>query len=90
MPMELYGFAIVPLIVGLVEVLKNKGLSSADAPIAAIILGLGAGFAVEQANPSHIWVRAIVYGVAYGLMASGIYSSVSAFTSKPDPTPTTK
>lgn len=95
MPLELFGFSIVPLIIGLVEVTKRVGVPSRDAPVIAILLGLAAGFGVEYATPQRIWMKAVVYGIAYGLAASGIYSAVAKYVTTPasstpsaDPAPT--
>ena len=92
MPTELYGFAIVPLIVGIVEALKRAGLPSRDAPIVSILCGIAAGFAVIYVTTPvpgvHVWVQAVVWGVFYGLSASGLYSGIAKFASTPAKTPT--
>jgi hypothetical protein len=70
----IYGVAIVPLIIGLVQVLKQTGLPDRFAPVAS--LGLGLAFAgVQIATGAALEpFAALLTGIAYGLSASGLYS----------------
>lgn len=73
------GIALVPVIVGLVEVFKRTGLPDQYAPIASLILGLlVAGLVALSAGT--FTAATILTGIAYGLSASGLYSGVKAVT----------
>jgi hypothetical protein len=79
---ELGGIALVPLIVGLVEMTKRLGLGAAWAAPLAVGLGLLAsvGWAVAlgpgSTPPSEALARAALMGIALGLSASGLYSGL--------------
>lgn len=69
--MALYGVWLVPLIVGIVEVVKQVGkVPSNFVPLVSIGCGLGAGALIHGAD----WPQAIVVGLALGLSAIGLYS----------------
>ncbi len=72
-----YGIAIVPLIVGVVQVFKASGLPDRFAPIVSLTLGLltASGLAVSQNTFS---AESVLTGAAFGLAASGLYSGVQA------------
>ena len=88
----LFGVVVVPAVIGLVEVLKQAGLPSKFAPIAAVSFGILAGFAQLEAGKLP-WIPAVVIGVSLGLSAVGLYSGISSvsanFTQKPPTTTTT-
>lgn len=69
---EIYGVALIPLIVGLVEVLKILKLPNRLLPLASITFGLAGG--IFYVEPGNIKVGIIV-GLMLGLSASGLYSS---------------
>ncbi len=56
------------MVLALVQVLKKAGLPSRFAPVASIVLGLGAVFAVD--HQSIAWIP----GIIVGLSASGLWS----------------
>lgn len=58
----------VPVIIGLVEALKQSGMDSRFAPIVAIVIGLGVGLVAGD----------IITGLLLGLSASGVYSGAKA------------
>lgn len=66
---EYYNVAIVPLIIGIVQLLKKYGFPVKYSPIAAIVLGLAFGIAFA-ANLK----EAVIIGLMLGLSASGLYS----------------
>lgn len=68
---EVYGVAIIPVIVGLIEVAKIGGLPKRYAPILAVVLGLLAG--IVYLEPESI-KGGILQGVAVGLASVGLYS----------------
>lgn len=70
MEIEIYGIALVPLVVSIIEVTKQVGLPTKLAPLLALFLGLGSGFVLHSANLA----KALVTGVMIGLSASGLYS----------------
>jgi hypothetical protein len=63
----------VPVIVGVVEVIKRVGLSSKYAPIVSLILGVGSAMYFVG-----ITQDATLYGLVIGLTASGLYSGGKA------------
>ena len=75
---ELGGVAVVPLILGLVEMAKRLGLGSAWAALLAVGLGLAASLGraalATPGAPAAELARATLAGVALGLSASGLYS----------------
>lgn len=66
-----YDIAVVPVIIGVVEVMKKAGLPARLAPFAALVLGIAAGtlFVAPDDLPKGAFV-----GVAMGLAASGLWS----------------
>src|ERR1700710_2313952 len=88
----LFGIAVIPAIVGLVQVVKDLGMPSNYAPLAAVVFGLAAGFAQFYAGQLP-WISAAVTGIALGLSAVGLYAgarTVAANVSilgKNEPTP---
>ena len=69
--MEVYQIPIIPLIVGIVELLKGLGLPSKLSALVAALLGIFIG--VFYVYPKDI-PRAIITGLSFGLSASGLYS----------------
>lgn len=77
MPTEYAGVLAIPLIIGLVEAAKRVGLDAVWATPLAIGLGLAVslGYVAAQAVPgSQVWLDAVMWGLALGLSASGLYS----------------
>ena len=89
----LYGIAVIPAIVGLVQVTKDIGLPANYAPLCAVCFGLLAGFAQFYAGRL-VWISAAVTGIALGLSAVGLYSGAKtvaanvSFTAQNSPKPT--
>ncbi len=78
MPEEIAGVVVVLLIIGLVEVAKQSfGMHVRWAPVLAVGIGLLI-FALNQvANLYPVareWYNVLLWGVAAGLMAVGLYS----------------
>lgn len=66
-----YDIAILPAIVGVVEILKRLGLPSKWAPLASLVLGLMSGyFYVAPGNLT----QAVLSGIGLGLAAVGLWS----------------
>jgi hypothetical protein len=75
--MEYAGVALIPLVIGISEVLKKTGFNAKYIPVINLVLGLTAGMAIL--NPSD--VRAgIIEGLFIGLSASGLYSGTKNLT----------
>lgn len=71
----LFGVAVVPAVIGLVEVCKDLGLPTRAAPAAAVCFGVLAALAQLYAG-TWPWIQAVVLGVSLGLSACGLYSGV--------------
>ncbi len=77
MPTEYSGVLAIPLIIGLVEAGKRTGLDTLWATPLAVALGLAislSNVAARQLPGSEAWLKAILWGLALGLSASGLYS----------------
>lgn len=68
--LEIYNIAIVPLIIGIVELFKRLGLPNKYCPIVAIVCGLGIGIFYLDVSIK----EGILVGIMLGLSASGLYS----------------
>ena len=67
---------LLAMINGLVEFLKQFGVEGKGSLLAAMILGvlLGVVFQLTELYPAvSIWAQVGVYGVLFGLTASGLY-----------------
>lgn len=71
-----FTLALIPVVTGLVEVVKGAGLPSRFAALAAIVLGIGLSFLVADGLPA-----IIIGGIVVGLSASGLYSGTKAIRS---------
>jgi hypothetical protein len=65
---------MLPVIIGLVEVVKRVGLSSKWSPIAAILISIGFGLLGTYVSTFDL----IVEGIITGLTAVGLYSGARA------------
>ena len=68
---EVYNVALIPLIIGLVQILKTIGLKKKYLPLASLIFGLGGG--IYYIYPDDL-KGGIIVGIMLGLSASGLYS----------------
>src|SRR5947209_9239020 len=71
----LFGIAVIPAVIGLVEVCKTLGLPTRAAPALAVAFGVLAALAQLEAG-TWPWIQAVVLGVSFGLSASGLYAGV--------------
>lgn len=69
--MEYSGIGIIPLLIGILEVLKQIGLRDKLVPLTSLILGIVIG--VSFISPVDI-KAGIVQGIYIGLSAVGLYS----------------
>lgn len=68
-------FAAIPIVVGLVEVVKKIGMDSKFAPVLSILFGVGAMFlASSMPDQAMTWQAWTLQGIITGLSASGLYS----------------
>ena len=71
--MEIYDVAIIPLIVGLVELAKKLGLPYKFAALLSAVLGVVIGLVYVAPNDP---AKGVLVGLSMGLAASGLYSGV--------------
>ena len=69
--MQVYDVAIIPLIIGVTELVKKLGLPNKFAAILSAVLGVVIGLVyVAPENP----LEGVLVGLSMGLAASGLYS----------------
>lgn len=69
--MNVYDVALIPLIVGIVEIFKQMGMPARFGALVSLLLGIIAG--IFYIDPSDI-LKGILVGASIGLAASGLYS----------------
>ena len=79
MELDYFGIAIVPLLIGILEVFKKLGLSEKYIPITSLILGIGIGVALFGGTDIK---EGIVQGTFIGLSAVGLYSGTRSTLNK--------
>lgn len=83
MDIDTINVAIVPLILGVVELLKQVGLPQKFAPLVSAVIGIIIG--IFYIAPGDL-LKGILLGLVMGLSATGLYSgtktTVAAFTKK--------
>ncbi|MCZ2258289.1 hypothetical protein [Sporosarcina sp. G11-34] len=79
--MEIYDVALIPLIIGIVELLKFTGLRKKLLPVVSLLFGVLAG--VFYVYPGDL-KGGILVGVMMGLSASGMYSGGKALIEQPE------
>ncbi|MGE8207842.1 hypothetical protein ACQKP0_25590 [Heyndrickxia sp. NPDC080065] len=67
---EIYDVAIIPLILGIVELFKKGGLPAKYSPFVAVVFGLAFGIFYLDASVK----ESVIVGLMLGLSASGLYS----------------
>lgn len=75
---ELFNFGpeflvLVPLVLGVVEIIKRLGMKAKWAPVASIVLSVGGLLLVGIG-----WQGAILSGIFVGLSASGLWSGAKS------------
>lgn len=75
--MEFAGIAIIPLVIGLSEVIKRLGFNVKFIPLLNLGLGLAAGIALMKPNDLK---SGVITGLFIGLSASWLYSGVRNVT----------
>lgn len=69
--MEYAGIAIIPLLIGILEIFKKLGVNQKIIPVISLIIGVGLGIALFAAGDLK---SGIVQGIYIGLSAVGLYS----------------
>jgi len=77
--MEIYDVVLIPLIIGMVELLKMYGMKKRLLPPIALLFGIVGG--IFYVYPEDI-KAGILVGVMMGLSASGLYSGGKAVVEK--------
>lgn len=67
---------LVPLVIGLVQIVKSAGLPSTWAGAVAVGLGIGTQFLATTLIASPHWGVTVLLGIGVGLSAAGLYSTV--------------
>ena len=78
---EIYDVVLIPLIIGLVQLLKYTGLNKRLLPITSLVFGVLAG--IFYVYPGDIR-GGILIGLMMGLSASGMYSGGKAMIERED------
>ncbi len=68
---NVYGIALVPVVLAMVELLKRMGIPKKLSPIVSLVLGLLAGFYYLAPDDPR---KAIFLGLVVGLSAIGLFS----------------
>lgn len=79
--LEIYDVALIPLIIGIVELLKFTGLRKKLLPIVSLLFGVLAG--IFYVYPGDL-KGGILVGLMMGLSASGMYSGGKALIEQPE------
>lgn len=78
------GIPLLFVVLGLVEWLKRVGLAGNGLLVASLVIGLvlGGGYQLTQGIPVDFagWFAVMVYGLALGLVASGVYEVIKQTT----------
>ena len=71
------GIPLLFVVLGLVEWLKRLGVTGRALLVSSLIIGLllGGGYQLSQSIPVDFggWFAVVIYGLAMGLVASGVY-----------------
>lgn len=71
--------ALIPILIGINQVVKVLGLPKRFIPVASIILGIGISFVVPGVVTLSV---AVIGGIVIGLSAVGLYSGTRATAGK--------
>jgi hypothetical protein len=74
------GLAAVPIVTGLVQVVKPLGLPAKWAPLLALLLGLAGSVGFSYTAGEATLQVAVVQGLVVGLSSSGLYSWIGTGT----------
>ena len=71
--------ALIPILIGINEVVKRIGIANRFIPIVSVLLGIGVSFITPGVTTSFI---AIIGGIVIGLSAVGLYSGTRSTIGK--------
>ena len=71
---------IVPLIVGIVQAIKQTSMPDKYAPLVSIAVGIGISYLTHTVDMA--WTHVVLSGIIYGLSAVGLYASTKTLTNK--------
>jgi hypothetical protein len=78
------GIPLLAVVIGLVEWVKRFGLEGKTLNLVSLVIGLVIGLAYQYSlmgEPSFSgWFSAAIYGLALGLIASGVYDAARSVT----------
>lgn len=76
------GIPLIAVVIGLVEWLKRFGLEGRTLNLVSMAIGLAIGLAYQYSlgglSGFSAWFSAAIYGLALGLVASGIYDALKS------------
>lgn len=78
---EVYGIALLPIIIGLVQLVKGFRIPNKYMPIVSIIIAEAISIFFMM-NGDTDYKKAILVGLQLGLAATGLYSGVKNITQK--------
>ena len=84
--LTLAGMAILPLVIGLTNVIKEY-LPARYTPLIALALGLILGLFAEYTTPHPVLAAGVAEGIAIGLAAVGLYEAVNHLAQQPEKPP---
>lgn len=77
--MEVTDIVLIPVIVGIIELLKSYGLPKRIMPILSLVFGIAGGVFYLFPND---WKSGVLVGIIMGLSASGLYSGGKAIVNR--------
>lgn len=76
MEFEYYSIALIPLIMGLVEIVKKFKVPKKWVPVVSVVIGMAFGFGILTESFDAEGIRiGVVSGLYMGLSASGLHSA---------------
>ena len=82
---EIGPFSIILIIAGIVELIKKLGVQGNKLILISCAVGLVIGviFKINEMYPAvQPYIEILIYGIAFGLSASGLYDITKKFTAK--------
>ncbi len=86
LPQMVAGIPLVLVVIGLVEWVKRFGVAGKALNAASMAVGVVLGVAYQYAQAAPVgfgdWFTAVVFGLALGLVASGIYDAAKSVAAR--------
>lgn len=81
------GIPLVLVVLGLVEFMKKVGLAGVWLTVASLLVGVVCGvlyqMSIQMPTAFPGWFGAVIYGLALGLVAAGLYDLGKRYVEKP-------